>query len=381
MLTYMQALLELDCEDDRLATVQALLLLIHWSDVRDGDKDASHWMGICLSLATSIGLHKNPDSTIMTIPQQQIWRRTWWSVYNHARLTAVDLLTMMTFDEDYNNIEEASDNNGMVTLDHFRFGVFSPEARRVVADDCEVLRIVEYQKAQALVFIEKTRLCRLSQFSSFSSEVARLVLGRAIPDTKVCTKDDDDNDSSLQISPSKEKDELQEWLEQLPSAVRHQYPVVLTPTTWQRSIYLHRIWLKLLYIGSSYYAVNCNGSHNLNLRRGSSLTSSGSRDRDLLTSYLCEVTELVDEVETLDLAQNLPTPATALLVLVLAFHRREIDVGTPSTQSTSARKLHRCWNVIRKLSETSELAKSVVALAGRDDGADLWERLSSTLLL
>ncbi|THC97908.1 hypothetical protein EYZ11_002606 [Aspergillus tanneri] len=181
-------------------------------------------------------LKKTPDTG-----WRQTWRRTWWSVYNYAQLTAHDLLAMMRIKE--NCDESQLFDTTMINLDDFQFSVSSPEARAVV-DYCEVICTIEYQVIQAQVFIEKTRLCQLSQFSRVSSQVSNLVHETNGPDDKVS--------STNPIPHPDEAEKLQKWQLQLPSAAQLQYPAVMTPTEWERSIYLHRTWLRLLYLGSVY---------------------------------------------------------------------------------------------------------------------------------
>lgn len=358
-------LVELDCEDDRLSTVQALLLLIHWHDTHDVDKDVSHWIGICLSLAMSIGLNRSPVDTGMTLSQQRCWRRTWWSVFNHARLTAEGLLNMMTIESEQGNGD--SSGTTMIALDDFKFGVFSPEARAVVKD-CDVLRVVECQMAQAFIFIEKTRICRMSQFSSFSSHVCRVlhgIEGRGIEGRAEKVIGNPDKAESLHL-----------LLCQLPSIVEHQYPVALNPTQWDRSIYLHRAWLRLLHLGSAYADLR----DELQLAGEVFVDPKLNGHSSLMSQCLLDMTDVFEEVNSLNLSSQLPSPSTVLLVLVLTFHRREVNTGMQHTQALSARKLHICWSVMDQLREASEQANHVISLVNEGGSSDLWERLSSALL-
>lgn len=153
---WFKVLFELEGEDDRLSLLQASLLMVHWQDFPGGEKDASYWIGICLSLAGSIGLRCSPDSIAMTPNRRRAWKRTWWCVYSHARLTSKDLLTMMSIVDE--PCENGYDNNGifMTTLSGLKFGVLPPTAQ-AVAGGCEVLRNVEYQKTSCPTIDELQR--------------------------------------------------------------------------------------------------------------------------------------------------------------------------------------------------------------------------------
>ncbi|KAI9372228.1 hypothetical protein BJX61DRAFT_553085 [Aspergillus egyptiacus] len=359
-------LLELECEDDRLATVQPLLLLVHWHDIQNTEKDSTHLIGICLSLAISIGLHRSPDEASMPLRQQQVWRRTWWSLYNHARLTSEDLLAMMTIEGDHH--ATAAPEVAIVTLADFPLEILPPEIRAVV-DDCEVLRSLEQQTVHAQLFVEKTKLCCLTQFSSFSNGVKNLVLASDQPATSR-------RSPRLGYFLAKRSlEELEGWYHELPSTVHHSVPVSLTLTPWERSIYLHRAWLKLLYVGTSY-AITEQQVREMNHPRSLSFTRGYSL---VLEQSLIEATDIFEEVYSLDLSGFLPAPATALLVVVLIYHRRLSQTPTAHGRK-SALKLHQCWNIMHQLHDASALAKEMDGLLTDGSLEDRWDWLDASLL-
>lgn len=354
-------LVELNCEDDRFSTVQALLLLIHWNDLPHAEKDASHWMRICLSLAISIGLHRNPDSSTLTLSQQKTWRRTWWSVHNHTRLTAEHLLSVLPTEEDLE--ERHLFKTPMITLDDFQLRIF-PSEIRAVADNCEALCNIEYQKTQALVFIEKTKLCRLSRFSRISNRVRKLMHGEDRPDAELYSK---------KPPVPKEIEDIRQWLFQLPAATIHQCPREIIPTECERSIYLHQTWLRLLYLGSTYAAC-CDGFQATDDPLADSMTGPWS---ELAEQCLLDATDLFDEIDSLGLSEQLPCPSSALLALVLTYYRRSLRTDMQGEKPVNARSLHRCWNVTQKLKDTCELACHMIDAVEGAACADMWERLSS----
>ncbi|KAK4869532.1 hypothetical protein LT330_005914 [Penicillium expansum] len=356
-----KVLLELNCEDDPISTVQALLLLIHWNDLPQSEKGASHWIGVCLSLAISLGLHRNPDSSTLSPSEQKMRRRTWWSVHNHTRLTVENLLSAMRMQED------REDRNlldiPMITLNDFQLHVFPPEMRAVV-DDCEVLRDVEYQKTQAVVFIEKTKLCQLSRFSSILNRVQKVVCGEAIGN----------GDINLKLRSTQEEIEKhRRWQLQLPVSASHQCPMDLVPTDCERSIYLHQSWLRLLYLGS-LYAACCDDGEN----PGDNLTAPGQDSRSaLVDKCLLDITDVFDEIDSLELSEQLPCPTSALLILALAYHKQPCHASIERNTRQSSRSLHKCWKVMRKLKETSHLAACMTTSVEDTICDKLWESIST----
>lgn len=140
--------------------------MIYWDGPRQGERDGAHWMGTCISLAISIGLHQDPDPKTMNPSQQRIWKRTWWSMHNHARNTCPDLLSMMSIIE--------TDSPSMVTLDDFELATPSPEVQTIFGKS-EFVCSLEYQKSQALLFVEKTKLCHIFQLSSLTASLSSIV--------------------------------------------------------------------------------------------------------------------------------------------------------------------------------------------------------------
>lgn len=64
-LTVLQLLHDFDYEVDRIALIQALLLMTYWYETPDGQKDSHHWIGIAISVSRTIGLHRNPKRSTM----------------------------------------------------------------------------------------------------------------------------------------------------------------------------------------------------------------------------------------------------------------------------------------------------------------------------
>jgi hypothetical protein len=302
----------------------------------------------------------------MTLRQRQVWKRTWWSLYNHARLTSEDLVTMMTIEGEHHASE--APEVAMIDLNDFYLAVLPSEVRAIV-DDCEVLSSIEHQTAHAIFFVEKTKLCRLSQFSAFSSSVKSLLFEHDNPKTRVCPK-------LWDFFAARNLEELQFWERHLPSAAQHSFPASLDPMPWEKSMYLHRTWLRLLYMGTSYAAV----MEEMRDMGDPVLFPFAGDYSSMLERYLVSITDLFEEIYSLDLSTFLPGPAVALLVLALTYHRRLVDRQGGETPR-SALKLHQCWNIMQRLRDTSVLAKGMQASLASAAIQDPWERLSMGLLI
>jgi Fungal specific transcription factor domain. len=148
---YFQLLYDFDYEVDRISLVQSLLLMTYWYETPDDQKDTWHWMGVSLSLAHTIGLHRDPGNSGMDLRRQRLWKRIWWSTYTRDRLIALGMRRPMRIKDDDCDVP-------MLTLDDFEFKTFPPEIVNMVGN-CELLRNVNHQRELGLMFIEKAKLC------------------------------------------------------------------------------------------------------------------------------------------------------------------------------------------------------------------------------
>ncbi|KEF56101.1 uncharacterized protein A1O9_07682 [Exophiala aquamarina CBS 119918] len=73
-------------ETDRVILIQSTLLHAYWYVCTNDQKDPWYWLGVCLSLATGIGL--NVESTYESLNARtcRLWRRIWWTCVSRDRI-------------------------------------------------------------------------------------------------------------------------------------------------------------------------------------------------------------------------------------------------------------------------------------------------------
>lgn len=82
-----RALYSFDVEQDKMIMLQTLLIMSFWRG--DGeDKDAWHWSGLAVTLASDLFLHRQPN-TQLTERQKTLRKRCWWSCVLRDRLLAL----------------------------------------------------------------------------------------------------------------------------------------------------------------------------------------------------------------------------------------------------------------------------------------------------
>ncbi len=131
--------------------VQALLLMTYWYETPDDQKDTWHWMGVAISLAHTIGLHRNPSATSMPPRRQKLWKRIWWSCFMRDRLVALGMRRPTRIkDEDFDvpMLEEAD----------FEIEAL-PDENKVLGPECALVRDLGMQRQLATLCVEKAKLC------------------------------------------------------------------------------------------------------------------------------------------------------------------------------------------------------------------------------
>ncbi|OAP63902.1 hypothetical protein AYL99_03129 [Fonsecaea erecta] len=100
----LKMLYDFDWDTDRVVLIQSLLFATNWYVSENDQKDPWHWLGICISTATSIGLHQiitYNEHGFMTPKARRLWRRIWWLCIMRDRTIAVTMRRPMQIrDED-----------------------------------------------------------------------------------------------------------------------------------------------------------------------------------------------------------------------------------------------------------------------------------------
>ncbi|RHZ43331.1 transcription factor domain-containing protein [Aspergillus thermomutatus] len=343
-----QVLLDLACEDDRLANAQAILLMVSYPEPHRDQKELTHWLGICISMISS-----SQTQMIKTnARKQQIWRRTWWSIFDHVRLTSSNLLTLMNIQGNGSQCEIPLPN----TAD-FRFGALSPNVQTLVGS-CDFLRDVQYQQFQARLFIEKSKLCQIEQLPGLLEDLSDS------PSREGRSSDAENKASPTEVAEFAQK--LSRWHAQLPPALHHQSPASSAVTELEKFILVHRAWLLLLYLASAYVACS----------------RSVGRNSHAKEHILNKISLVFDELHRLNLTNLLPISSIAILVPALEFHIKAVESAYPQTNAASQRMLQQYSEILHQLQENSALADRMIAklsnvIAPRTPRGDLTRLIAS----
>ncbi|KAH0536119.1 hypothetical protein FGG08_006985 [Glutinoglossum americanum] len=338
-------LYDFDYEHDRIALVQALLLMTYWYETPDDQKDTWHWMGVAISLSHTIGLHRNPGKSKMDHKRQRLWKRIWWSCFMRDRLVALGMRRPTRIkSEDY--------DVPILTLDDFEISSLNPNITCISAD-CLLARDPARQRELAIMCIEKAKLCVcISHVLSAQYSVLNNNQGAVTAEGNTTT--------TMMLLPRKLgaetcevrscDDQLSKWIEELPEEAAYQTPV---PGAVDDVLTVHRALLHMVY----YTTLSA-------LHRPQVLPSAPAAwparnngaelheiSRNKVRRAAAEITRIGKELRELDLVKYLPTTGVTVLLPAIIIHLLDIKSLDEKVRNESLLGFSLCMQVIHRLRE------------------------------
>ncbi|KAJ5286876.1 hypothetical protein N7478_002562 [Penicillium angulare] len=355
-------LYDFDYEVDRISLVQSLLLMTYWYETPDDQKDTWHWMGVSLSLAHTIGLHRDPGNSRMDLRRQRMWKRIWWSTYTRDRLIALGMRRPMRVKDDDCDVP-------MLTLDDFEFQSFSPEIVKMVGDS-EILHNISHQRELALMFIEKAKLCLcVSHVLSAQYSVLSHKFGGTMETTMMLVPKKSTAES---FEVRRCDQELEDWLANLPVETQYTPSGVSKLPEAHEVLHSHRALLKMVYLTTS------SALHRPQVLPAVPYPSMDSELQDMSRQKVryaaLEITNIAQDLHILDLTRYYPTTGVTVLLPAVIIHLLDIKSSDPSVRMTSLQRFYQCMRILQRLREiyaSADFATSFLEAAIRKAGIQL----------
>ncbi|PYH99537.1 hypothetical protein BO71DRAFT_192911 [Aspergillus ellipticus CBS 707.79] len=355
-------LYDFDYEVDRISLVQSLLLMTYWYETPDDQKDTWHWMGVSLSLAHTIGLHRDPGNSRMDLRRQRMWKRIWWSTYTRDRLIALGMRRPMRVKDDDCDVP-------MLTLEDFEFRPFPPEIVSIVGNS-EVLQSVSHQRELALMFIEKAKLCLcVSHVLSAQYSVLSHKFGGTMETTMMLVP----KKSAAETFEVRRCDqELEDWRAHLPAEIQYAPAAPSKLSEAQEVLHSHRALLKMVYLTTS------SALHRPQVLPAIPLPSMDAElqeiSRNKVRFAAIEITNIAQDLHSLDLTRYFPTTGVTVLLPAVIIHLLDIKSSDPNIRITSLQRFYQCMRILQRLREiyaSADFATSFLEAAIRKAGIQL----------
>ncbi|KAL9624405.1 MAG: hypothetical protein Q9160_001367 [Pyrenula sp. 1 TL-2023] len=312
-------LYDFDYESDRLTLVQALLLMTYWYETPDDQKDTWHWMGVGLSLAQTIGLHRDPTRSKMGRKRQGLWKRVWWSCYMRDRLIALGMRRPL-------RIKDEDCDVPMLTLEDFNLGQMPPDAIQILGESSP-LHDSDFVQQLAVMCIEKAKFHKLGG----SKETTMMLVPK---------KSEFDADEVMACDR-----ELEEWVTRLPESCSRS--VALSFSSADDILVVHRGLLKMVYLATS------SALHRPQVLPSSPLPALPPELEELsrkkVRDAAREITEVAQQLHSLNLTRYLPTTAVTVLLPAIIIHLLDIKSVDPSIRATSLQRFSSCMKILHQL--------------------------------
>lgn len=315
--------------------------MTYWYETPDDQKDTWHWMGVAISLAHTIGLHRNPENSNMEPNKKKLWKRIWWSCFMRDRLVALGMRRPTRVkDEDY--------DVPMLTEGDFELTPL-PDHVTIISRNCTLVRDVQAQRELAQMCIAKAKLC-LCISHVLGAQYSVLVKHQGMQGQEGSTR------SSVMLFPKKldQTDEvkqcdkeLNEWISQLPRACL--YSNDIAPGASGAPLFVQRSLLHMVYF------TTLSALHRPQVLPAAE-TASPDKCRELqdisrkkVREASREITRISQDLHALGLEKYLPTTGVTVLLPAIIIHLLDIKSCNDEARQAAMEGFCQCMLVLEKL--------------------------------
>ena len=322
-------LYDFDCEPDHQTVIQALLLMSYGFESPNDVKDPSHWIGLAVSLAQTLGLDSQSPDTSLTPDEKTLRRRIWWACLMRDQLVALATRQPVSIANDDWDAQTLTATDFPFYKMYEKLGTL-PASRSMLLD-------YEGHKDLTEMCIQKSKLCTLIR-QMLRTQYSLMAQGMARTDSPSCR--------TMMLFPSTQETRSITAFNKIDSKLRLWYSA-LPPSCWQGLMGVREEPKKLTSIGvhgnvlHMLYWATVSALHRSLLISSSSsnvqcrLGRSSEESRTLLRVSAEHITRIVAEMHAVGSDRFLPT--TGIIVILQAMMTHLLDMrGHNSERKTMA---------------------------------------------
>lgn len=327
--------------------------MTYWYETADDQKDTWHWIGVAISQAYTIGLHRDPGAAGISTLSQKLRKRIWWSCFMRDRLIALGMRQPSRIrDEDF--------DVPMLEEGDFEIGVLS-EDNNILPLECTLVRDITMQQELAALCIAKVQL-GICIGHVLNSQYSVNMRDKVHPENTI--------NSTWLLFPNKKLDnmesllsidlELMAWVDALPLCCRYTPLMPLDVKNGQSKIAVQRTLLHMLY-----YTVVLT-LHRPQLLPPSPIHAPTTPRIAQDISRLCVqdattcITRMASELHHLRLDRFLPITGITVILPTMMIQLLEMRNPVPQARDLAARGFQECMCVMEKLREIYVAADDIV---------------------
>jgi hypothetical protein len=313
--------------------------MTYWYETPDDQKDTWHWMGVAISLAHTIGLHRNTEDANMEPQKKKLWKRIWWSCFMRDRLVALGMRRPT-------RVKDGDYDVSMLTVDDFDIREHSLLIK-IIPPECTLFRDVEAQRELAHMCVAKAKLC-LCISHILEAQYSVLVKNQGVQGHEGSTR------SNVMLIPKKEATEevkqcdaeLEAWVNDLPPSCR--YTNEVAPGNSSSALFVQRTLLHMVY----YTTVSALHRPQVlpatpNNQTNRSAVHDGSRRK--VREAAREITRFSRDLNSRRLERYLPTTGVTCLIPAIIIHLLDIKSLDENERKGAMDGFLQCMLVLEKL--------------------------------
>ncbi|CAG9942709.1 unnamed protein product [Clonostachys rosea f. rosea IK726] len=330
-------------ESDRLALVQSLLLMTYWYDCPDDDQDTWYWMGIAVTKAHVIGLHRSPDQLNISPQEKRLRRRIWWCCIMRDRMLALTIRQPPRIRDNEYSVKALS-------LDDFEVRPPSSTLATLFSNSKFACPDLQEQRILAKLCVELSRLCLIlghllrvvyTVMGSYQGGSEYLLTGAAGP------KRSQEQERILKKCAA----DLETWIEQQDDNSRYIMGYNEPPRTTESSqrqnlARFHQAQLYLIYL------ITTGTFYRPQLYCGTSDRSSSCLNKEPPKDHtVADLTKLGFDLQRNNQIRYLSTIAVPAFFSVTVVHMLDTRSNDEETRNLSLGRLYQCVHVLQQLQE------------------------------
>lgn len=349
--------------------------MTYWYETPDDQKDTWHWMGVAVSLAHTIGLHRDPRTTGEPLRRQRLRKLLWWCCFMRDRMIALGMRRPK-------RIRSEDADVPMLAAADFEKTVL-PDSIDSVPPECRLVRDLDMQEKLAELCVEKAKLCVLvgnmlhQQYTILPRGRQRSVDSAGSNSTMMLFPNRPVNDDGQGNGPSvvdKIDAKLRAWLLALPPSCRYAALTLADVQNGRATIAVQRTLLHLVY------HTTMSALHRPRIQpAGPGAPMLPVEQQEFSRARVHDaancVTRMGGELLRLRLESYLPTAGVTVFLPAMFAHLLDIKGGVPRERRQQAvYGFLTCMRIMESLRETyaaAEIAKGFVESLLKKAGIDL----------
>ena len=158
-----KALYDADYEQDRVTIVQALMLMgWYWEDRARVPKNVFYWNGLATAIAQGCGMHRSTKNSRLSVSDQRLWTRIWWTLYTRDRSVAVALGRPAHISLDGSDVEMVCEDDFIEDPEE-RPNSFHVQFFLQYVKLCEIMDMILFQNYSISLKAQQNRAMALTQ--------------------------------------------------------------------------------------------------------------------------------------------------------------------------------------------------------------------------